>query len=131
MIELNNISKKIKNRQVLDRVSYVFEDGKVYGLYGHNGSGKTMLLRAISGLIRIDEGAIRIDGKQLHEEISFPPETGIVIENMELLPKFSAKDNLRMLAKIKKIAGEEDIETLCDTTLRISDGRIIGEEGKR
>ncbi len=213
MIELNNISKKIKNRQVLDRVSYVFEDGKVYGLYGHNGSGKTMLLRAISGLIRIDEGEIRIDGKQLHEEISFPPETGIVIENMELLPKFSAKDNLRMLAKIKKVAGEEDIEdalrrvgldpdsplkvkkfslgmrqrlniaqaifekqqiilldeptnaldedgvhliydlilqekergatiiiathhkedieTLCDTTLRISDGRIIGEEGKR
>ncbi|MCD7826196.1 MAG: ABC transporter ATP-binding protein [Clostridiaceae bacterium] len=109
MIELQSISKKIKSNQVIDDISYVFEDGKVYGLYGHNGSGKTMLLRAISGLIHTDSGNIWIDGKKLHADISFPPDTGIVIENMELLPRYSAKDNLKILAKIKKTADDSAI----------------------
>ena len=69
-----------------------------------------MLLRAISGLINLDSGSIFIDwGKKLHDKIEFPPETGIVIENMELLPECSAKRNLQMLAKIKNIADEKDI----------------------
>ena len=68
-----------------------------------------MLLRAISGLINLDSGSIFIDGEKLHDKIEFPPETGIVIENMELLPECSAKRNLQMLAKIKNIADEKDI----------------------
>lgn len=109
MIKLENVSKKIKSNYVLQNVSYTFEDGKVYGLYGHNGSGKTMLLRAISGLIHPDQGVLYINGKQLHKEISFPEDTGIVIENMELLPRYSALDNLKLLAKIRKKATEKDM----------------------
>lgn len=109
MIQLQNIRKKIKENQVLDDISYEFKNGKVYGLYGQNGSGKTMLLRAISGLIRIDSGSIFIDGEKLHDTISFPPNTGIVIENMELLPECSAKKNLEVLSGIKKVANENDI----------------------
>ena len=109
MIQLQNVTKSIKENTVLDNVSYTFKSGFVYGLYGQNGSGKTMLLRAISGLINLDSGSIFIDGEKLHDKIEFPPETGIVIENMELLPECSAKRNLQMLAKIKNIADEKDI----------------------
>lgn len=109
MIQLQNVTKRIKENTVLDDVSYTFKSGFVYGLYGQNGSGKTMLLRAISGLINLDSGSIFIDGEKLHDKIEFPPETGIVIENMELLPECSAKRNLQMLAKIKNIADEKDI----------------------
>lgn len=109
MIQLQNVTKRIKGNTVLDNVSYTFKSGFVYGLYGQNGSGKTMLLRAISGLINLDSGSIFIDGEKLHDKIEFPPETGIVIENMELLPECSAKRNLQMLAKIKNIADEKDI----------------------
>ena len=101
MIQLQNVTKRIKEN--------TFKSGFVYGLYGQNGSGKTMLLRAISGLINLDSGSIFIDGEKLHDKIEFPPETGIVIENMELLPECSAKRNLQMLAKIKNIADEKDI----------------------
>ena len=109
MIQLQNVTKRIKENTVLDNVSYTFKSGFVYGLYGQNGSRKTMLLRAISGLINLDSGSIFIDGEKLHDKIEFPPETGIVIENMELLPECSAKRNLQMLAKIKNIADEKDI----------------------
>lgn len=109
MIQLQNVTKRIKENTVLDNVSYTFKSGFVYGLYGQNGSGKTMLLRAISGLINLDSGSVFIDGEKLHDKIEFPPETGIVIENMELLPECSAKRNLQMLAKIKNIADEKDI----------------------
>ena len=109
MIQVQNGTKRIKENTVLDNVSYTFKSGFVYGLYGQNGSGKTMLLRAISGLINLDSGSIFIDGEKLHDKIEFPPETGIVIENMELLPECSAKRNLQMLAKIKNIADEKDI----------------------
>ena len=109
MIQSQNVTKRIKENTVLDNVSYTFKSGFVYGLYGQNGSGKTMLLRAISGLINLDSGSIFINGEKLHDKIEFPPETGIVIENMELLPECSAKRNLQMLAKIKNIADEKDI----------------------
>lgn len=109
MICLQNINKKIKDNLVINDVSYIFEKGKVYGLYGKNGSGKTMLLRAISGLIKLDSGKVIIDDKILGETISFPPNTGIVIENMELLPECSAAKNLKILSRIKKTANEKDI----------------------
>lgn len=111
MIELKHVTKILKGNTVLDDVSYSFESGRVYGLYGENGSGKTMLLRALAGLIVPTEGEVISDGKRLHRDISFPENTGIVIEHMELLPKFSATENLRLLAKIRKTASEEDIHS--------------------
>lgn len=109
MIELKHVTKVIRKNTVLDDVSFTFENGKVYGLYGENGSGKTMLLRAMAGLIVPTAGEVISDGKCLHRDISFPENAGIVIEHMELLPKFSAKENLRLLAKIRRNASEEDI----------------------
>ncbi|WP_369361758.1 ATP-binding cassette domain-containing protein [Priestia megaterium] len=106
----SNLSKKIKKQYVLKDINYTFDTGMVYGLYGRNGSGKTMLLRALSGLIRPSEGSILIDNKKLHEDISFPPSIGVIIENTSLLPQYDAFTNLKILAKIKNIASGEDIK---------------------
>lgn len=116
MIVLENIYKKIRNEIVLKDINQSFEGGKIYGIYGCNGSGKTMLLKAISGLVSIDEGNVYICGEKLNEDRPFPKDTGIVIENMQLLQNYSPKDNLKILSKIKRNTGEEKIE---ETLMRV------------
>lgn len=110
-VEVENYSKKLKGRNVLDNVSYKFEGGNIYGLYGRNGSGKTMLMRAVAGLIFPTSGEVIIDGKVLHKEISFPKDMGVIIENMELMPQYDAYDNLKILGKIRKTATDDDINS--------------------
>lgn len=111
MLELRNVTKRLKGMKVLDNVSYKFEPGTVYGLYGVNGSGKTMFLRMAAGLIVPTEGEVFWNGRKLHEDISFPGNVGIVIEHMELLPRFTGRENLLYLSKIKKLVGNEEIES--------------------
>ena len=120
MVEIKNYCKSIKSRPILNNVSYNFEYGKIYGIYGHNGSGKTMLLRAIAGLLVPDSGSVVIDGK----DMSFPPSIGIVIENMNLLPQYNAFDNLKILGKIKKTATDEDIKTALERVGLKSDLKV-------
>lgn len=110
-VKVKNYSKKLKGRNVLDNVSYKFEGGNIYGLYGRNGSGKTMLMRAVAGLIFPISGEVIIDGKVLHKEISFPKDMGVIIENMELMPQYDAYDNLKILGKIRKTATDDDINS--------------------
>lgn len=110
-VEVKNYSKKLKGRNVLDNVSYKFEGGNIYGLYGRNGSGKTMLMRAVAGLIFPTSGEVIIDGKVLHKEISFPKDMGVIIENIELMPQYDAYDNLKILGKIRKTATDDDINS--------------------
>ena len=124
MVEIKNYCKSIKSRPILNNVSYNFEYGKIYGLYGHNGSGKTMLLRAIAGLLVPDSGSVVIDGKVLHKDMSFPPSIGIVIENMNLLPQYNAFDNLKILGKIMKTATDEDIKTALERVGLKSDLKV-------
>lgn len=124
MVEIKNYCKSIKSRPILNNVSYNFEYGKIYGIYGHNGSGKTMLFRAIAGLLVPDSGSVVIDGKVLHKDMSFPPSIGIVIENMNLLPQYNAFDNLKILGKIKKTATDEDIKTALERVGLKSDLKV-------
>lgn len=124
MVEIKNYCKSIKSRPILNNVSYNFEYGKIYGIYGHSGSGKTMLLRAIAGLLVPDSGSVVIDGKVLHKDMSFPPSIGIVIENMNLLPQYNAYDNLKILGKIKKTATDEDIKTALERVGLKSDLKV-------
>lgn len=124
MVEIKNYCKSIKSRPILNNVSYNFEYGKIYGIYGHNGSGKTMLLRAIAGLLVPDSGSVVIDGKVLHKDMSFSPSIGIVIENMNLLPQYNAFDNLKILGKIKKTATDEDIKTALERVGLKSDLKV-------
>lgn len=109
-VEIHSLNKELKKKTVLNQITASFEQGKIYGLYGRNGCGKTMLLRAIAGLIYPTSGKIIVGGKELHKDISFPESVGVIIENTSLLPQFDAYTNLKHLAEIKKIATEKDIQ---------------------
>lgn len=109
MINIYNVSKKIKGKQILTNINYEFNEGLIYGLCGPNGSGKTMILRLIAGLIHPTEGRVEVDGKVLNKYNSFPSSVGIIIENMELLPQLNAYENLKLLSQIKDIATDNDI----------------------
>ena len=109
-ITIENVSKEYKNDYVLRNITLTLQSGKVYGLYGKNGSGKTMLMRMICGLIRPTTGRICIDGKELGKNISFPNSVGALIENPGFIESFSGYNNLKMLADIKRIIGKKEIE---------------------
>ena len=114
-IQIRNLSKEIKGKYILDNINLTFEQGKIYGLYGRNGSGKTMLLRALAGLLIPTEGEIDMDGKVLHKDMDFPENVGIIIENTSLLPQFDGFTNLKQLGKIRNVATDEDIDKALDT----------------
>lgn len=107
-ITLKNVSKTIKGCVILDDINLEMESGNVYGLRGSNGSGKTMLMRAIAGLISV-EGTIQLDDKLLGKDISFPESLGIMIENPVFIEDYTAFRNLFLLAMIKGTATKEDI----------------------
>ena len=111
-IEVNKLTKKIGSATVLSDVSVKMENGKIYGLKGKNGSGKTMLMRAISGLISPTEGEVIIDGKVLGKDMSFPQSIGVLIENPAFLPTYSGFDNLKMIASIKNIISDDEIKSV-------------------
>ena len=111
-INIDNISKSFDKGLVLNNINLYFESGKVYGLKGRNGSGKTMLLRAISGLILPDKGTIKIDDKILGDDLSFPPSVGVLIENPGYIPELSGKENLRNIAEIKSVVSDKEINEI-------------------
>ena len=100
-IKITGICKEIHGSVVLDDVSMTLESGTVYGLLGKNGSGKTMLMRAICGLIRPTSGVIEIDGKVVGKDLSFPQSMGMLLETPVFLPEKTGYDNLRLLASIR------------------------------
>lgn len=109
-IKIENYSKNIGKNKVLSDINLTLESGVVYGLKGKNGSGKTMLMRAISGLITPTTGQVAINDKVLGKEISFPESIGILIENPSFLLQYSGFDNLKMIASIKNCVDDEKIK---------------------
>ena len=112
MIEINikSLCKSIKGITILDNISMNMSSGKIYGIKGKNGSGKTMLMRAISGLIIPDSGKIVINKKILHKDISFPDSIGILIETPSFLPQYTGYKNLKLLAGLSGTISENDID---------------------
>lgn len=109
-IEIKDYKKQIKGVTILDNINYRFASGIVYGLKGKNGSGKTMLMRALCGLIKPSKGTVDINGKILGKDISFPESVGVLIENPAFLPHCTGYENLEILADIRRKIGREDIE---------------------
>ena len=124
-IELKNVSKKIKGIDILDDVSLRMESGKIYGFRGKNGSGKTMLMRAIAGLIKVT-GTVDINGKILGKDEMFPPSIGILIENPSFISNYTGFENLKTLASIRERIDDNKIrQTLTEVGLEPDDKRTF------
>ena len=113
-IEFKNVSKKLGHNIVINNVTCTMEKGKVTGLKGINGSGKTMMMRLIAGLIYATEGEVIIDGKVMGKDISFPPSIGLMLENPAFLPGYNGFQNLKMLASIKGEIKDERIDEVLE-----------------
>ena len=104
-----NISKRIRNKDILTDISIELSSGRIYGFVGRNGSGKTMLFRALSGLMKIDSGEIIYNDKILHKDFPVLPNLGIILENAGLYPDFTGFKNLQILSQINKKIDTKEI----------------------
>ncbi|ANB56445.1 ABC transporter family protein [Anoxybacillus sp. B7M1] len=109
-LEIDHLSKIIKDKEVLKDINLSLHAGKIYGFFGSNGSGKTMLFRTICGLIKPTYGKIKINGEILHQDISFPRSVGVIIESPGFWDHLTGFENLKLLSKIKNIITDEDIK---------------------
>lgn len=109
-IEIKKVSKKFKDIEVLKNVSMTLESGHIYGFTGHNGSGKTVLLKLICAFLEPTTGEILFEGKNIIKENSFPPNTRALIEKPNFLSDLTGYENLELLARIQNIIGEKEIE---------------------
>lgn len=104
-----NVSKQIKGKMLLRDINLQLQSGQIYCFAGKNGSGKTMLLRTLCGLIKPTTGKIYLDGSELYKDIQRIGNVGVLIENAGLYPEFTGFENLRILSKVQKTAGRDDI----------------------
>ena len=111
-ITIDHASKTIKNKQVLRDASAGFERGRIYGVVGPNGSGKTMLLRAICGFIRLDAGTVTMNGEPVVFNRKLPDSVGVIIENPGFVLSETGMQNLEYLAGINKDFDQEETERL-------------------
>ena len=109
VVRLEDYCKSFKSAEVLKNINLTLESGKVIGLKGKNGSGKTMLMRAISGLILPTSGKVYINDKELGRHISFPPSIGILIENPSFISNYTGLKNLKILASIQNRISDDEI----------------------
>lgn len=113
-VYVRNVTKSIKGIKVLDDISIDIPSGSITGLRGINGSGKTMLMRAICGLIRVDGGSIEVDGKRVGVDVDGPPSVGLLIENPGFIDGFTGFDNLWLLAQLTGRIGRDEVESVLE-----------------
>ena len=125
-VKVENYIKKIGQDSVLNNITLEFESGKIYGLKGKNGSGKTMIMRAVCGLIRPTSGRVIIDGEEIGKNISFPRSVGALIENPGFLNNLTGYQNLKILSDIKQIiTSDQIVETIKKVGLDPNDKRKV------
>lgn len=124
----DGVNKTIHGKSILSDVHLTLGSGNIYGFTGRNGSGKTMLFRALSGLMSIDSGTIIWNGKILHKDFSVLPGLGIVLENAGLYPNLTGMQNLTCLANLtKRITTQEIRQAISRVGLDPEDRRVYGK----
>lgn len=124
IISVKNVTKCFKDTTVLDQVSAEFEKGKIHGIVGRNGSGKTVLFKCICGLMYPEDGEIWVDGKRIGKDVDMPENVGAIIEAPGFLPIYSGYKNLSFLANIHHKVGKEEILNALDLV-------GLGQAGKK
>jgi ABC-2 type transport system ATP-binding protein len=110
LITIKSVSLIIKKTEILKSISIEFEKGKIHGLIGRNGSGKTMLMKCICGFVKPTNGTIIVDGKQIGKDCDFPENAGIIIETPGFIPYYSGYKNLKLLADLNKKINSDKIK---------------------
>ncbi len=108
-VKLVKVSKSFGKERVLKEISHSFETGKIHGIVGFNGSGKTVMFKCICGFLKPDSGYVKVQGKQIGKEVDFPKSLGMIIESPGFLPHLSGYVNLKRLANLQKIIGKEEV----------------------
>lgn len=109
VIRVMDVSKSFGEETVLHHISYDFKEGRIYGIVGNNGSGKTVLMKCICGFLIPTEGTVTVNGKRVGKDVDFPPDLGIIIETPGFLPNITGVKNLEILASLNKKIGLEQI----------------------
>lgn len=109
IIEVKDYVKIIKDQVILDNINLEIYPGKIYGFIGHNGSGKSMLFKAICGFITPTKGCVRVNKQTIGVDLDFPKDVGIIIETPHFISDFNAFGNLKLLASIRKEITDADI----------------------
>jgi ABC-2 type transport system ATP-binding protein len=125
---VSNVEKWFGNRQVLKNINVAFEEGKIHGLIGRNGSGKTVLIKCICGFITADKGIVEVFSRRIGKDMDFPANTGIVIETPGFLPQYSGYKNLKFLNSLQMKETRADIQTILqEVGLEPSDKKHVGK----
>ena len=109
IITVSDVSLSIGKTQILKDINVEFEEGKIHGLIGRNGSGKTMLMKCICGFIKPTSGEITVDGKRVGKDVDFPKYMGIIIETPGFIPYYSGYKNLKLLAGLNNKIGKQQV----------------------
>ena len=109
IISVKGVDLKIGKTQILKDINVEFEEGKIHGLIGRNGSGKTMLMKCICGFIKVTSGEITVDGKRVGKDVDFPKDMGIIIETPGFIPYYSGYKNLKLLAGLNNKIGKNEV----------------------
>jgi len=128
MLICENITLIIKKKTILKNISMSFDNGKIYGLIGNNGCGKTMLMKVICGLISPTEGKVVLDGKVIGKDVDHLPDAGVIIENPGFISFYNGLENLILLAGIKHKPDKKHLMEVMhmvglDPSLKISVGK--------
>ena len=109
IISVKNVSLTLGKTQILKDINVEFEEGRIHGLIGRNGSGKTMLMKCICGFIKPTNGEITVDEKRVGKDVDFPKDMGIIIETPGFIPYYSGYKNLKLLAGLNNKIGKEQV----------------------
>ena len=115
VIVIDKLTKSFKGKTVLEDVNMRLQEGRIYGVVGDNGSGKTVLLKLICGFMKPDSGTVTVNDKVIGKDADFPENTGIIIEAPGFLPNYSGMKNLEYIASIRGKIGKEQIESAMKT----------------
>ena len=110
IVQVKDVLLKIKKDVILDKINVNFEKGKIHGLIGRNGSGKTMLMKCICGFVKVTSGQVIVDNKIIGKDCDFPDNIGVIIETPGFIPYYSGFRNLKLLAKINNKITDDDIK---------------------
>lgn len=110
IIKIEHVSLNIKKEEILKDITIGFEAGKIHGLIGRNGSGKTMLMKCICGFVKVTQGVIEVSGKRVGKDVDFPKNIGFIIETPGFIPYYSGYKNLRLLAGLQNKIQDEQIK---------------------